>query len=267
MAAACASFTAESPPAGADGGANANASDSGGSSDAGDAAATDEGGKVRDGYRANVLADGPIGYWRLDDSPGTTKAHDETKMHDGTYVGTCTLGVPGALPNETAVHFDGKSCTVDLGANFGFPSRASFSIEALVKTDATATGYGHIFSKQLRVSDAPVDGYALLFDSPISTYAERAVNSDNRITSPAAFPKAVFTHLIATYDGATLDVYVDGQPVGSGGDTTPMAQLTAHALIGSAGTTNFFKGDIDEVAIYDKALTPDRIAAHAAASK
>ena len=51
-------------------------------------------------YRAAVLADSPLAYWRLGETSGTV-AHDETgNGHDGTYVGGVTLGQPGALTGD-----------------------------------------------------------------------------------------------------------------------------------------------------------------------
>jgi hypothetical protein len=47
-------------------------------------------------YREAVMADGPIGYWRLDEPAGTL-ARDETGQWDGTYVGDLAQGQPGAV--------------------------------------------------------------------------------------------------------------------------------------------------------------------------
>jgi len=51
-------------------------------------------------YRATVLADTPLAYWRLGETTGTV-AHDETgNGHDGTYIGGYTLGQTGALTGD-----------------------------------------------------------------------------------------------------------------------------------------------------------------------
>ena len=57
-------------------------------------------------YRDTVLADHPISYWRLDETSGTT-ATDVQLANTGAYVGSPTLGQPGAIVGDpdTAVSF------------------------------------------------------------------------------------------------------------------------------------------------------------------
>ncbi len=75
-------------------------------------------------------------------------------------------------------------------------------------------------------------------------------------------------HVAVTFEGAgknRLTLYVDGTPDG-GGNLTPDADVVGHILrIGLTARDfwppNGFKGDLDEVRLYDKALTPVEIAA------
>src|SRR5207245_2849368 len=65
----------------------------------------------RCGYAGTVLNDNPLGYWRLGEPGGTTLV-DATSNHlDGSYSGTPTLGVTGALTGDpdTAASFNGTS--------------------------------------------------------------------------------------------------------------------------------------------------------------
>jgi hypothetical protein len=217
-----------------------------------------------DAYRAAVLVDGPLSYWRLNESAGPL-AKDEMGRVDGTYKGVCTFEVAGATRVGTAVRFDGKTCDVDLGDNFRFPGKAQFSIEAWVRADPTSGGYNHVFTHELR-NGAPTDGYALLLDTPTSTYAERIGTNGNESTSAANLPGGQFVHLVATYDGATLTVFVNGVQSVTRAATGTANDISVHAFIGCAGTSNFFLGTIDEVAVYDKALSPMRVKAHYAAA-
>ena len=64
-------------------------------------------------YAATVLADAPVGYWRLGEASGTSAA-DEIGAHNGTYVGSPTLGVtgiPGSAGN-TAMTLNGSGSGV-----------------------------------------------------------------------------------------------------------------------------------------------------------
>src|SRR5262245_12343045 len=49
-------------------------------------------------YRALIMADGPVAYYRLSDTGGV--AIDETGAHNGTYIGTVSHG-PGAIAGDS----------------------------------------------------------------------------------------------------------------------------------------------------------------------
>lgn len=225
-----------------------------------DAAASDGEAGTGAGYRDVVLADGPLAYYRLGESVGPT-ARDETGRFDGTYRGACALGAAGAIGGDadTAVAFD-DDCTVDLGDRFAFADKAPFTVEAWVMS-AGQGNYQHVFTRQLRVG-SPVDGYALLLNTPTTALAERFTSGAGAQTDPSTLPAGKLAHVVLTYDGAALRLYADGAPPSIVGDDRVMSTLGAKAFIGSTGGGNYFSGVIDEVAIYDKALTPDRIEAH-----
>jgi len=72
-------------------------------------------------------------------------------------------------------------------------------------------------------------------------------------------------HVVGTYDGSTMRVYIDGEEVNS--DSTLSGDLSYAEddipTIGSRmGSTNFFNGTIDEVRIYDRALSENEISRH-----
>src|SRR5262245_42401176 len=74
-------------------------------------------------YRDVVLADGPIGYWRLGDS-ATTTALDEIGMTPGDYKGSYLQGALGALTGDpnTAVDFPGTDGRIEFGDAFDLQS-------------------------------------------------------------------------------------------------------------------------------------------------
>jgi hypothetical protein len=86
-------------------------------------------------YVSNILADGPLSYFRLDETNGTV-AYDYAGGNNGTYYGDVTLGVPGysLIDTDTAAYFPGvaESYVGGIGPtaiNFN-GTAAEFSIEA-----------------------------------------------------------------------------------------------------------------------------------------
>jgi hypothetical protein len=85
--------------------------------------------------------------------------------------------------------------------------------------------------------------------------------------SPVGVAQGAWTHLIGTYDGANITLYVNGtqvaQTAASGTMTNTGSQTTG---IGARASLdgNWFPGLIDDVRIYDRPLTPVEIAVLAA---
>jgi hypothetical protein len=216
----------------------------------------DAGPDAGDSYSAAVLADKPIAYWRLDDRPDSGTAKDVMNFANGTYRGGCTLGKPGIVPGNTAVQFNNKDCLVDLGAQFQFEAEKTFSIEAWAQVESD--GFKHIFTHEQR-DGSPTNGYALLVDTKTDCVAERIPARAN-----FAMKSDAFNHLVMTYDGTSLRLYVNGDMVRMAGSSNPVPAFSdPKTVIGATGNDMlWFDGVIDEVAVYDKALTPDRVKAH-----
>jgi Concanavalin A-like lectin/glucanases superfamily len=87
---------------------------------------------------------------------------------------------------------------------------------------------------------------------------------DSVCPASSALSVDVYTPLVATYDGSTLSLYIGGTLAGSAQSSTPLATTNSPMMIGVDYyfPTNFV-GKIDEVALYDHALTPARVLAHA----
>ena len=66
-------------------------------------------------YETRVRADGPVGYWRLGEPPGTTTAADSSgHLNVGAISGGVTLGQPGFHGGDTAALFDGRTGRIDV---------------------------------------------------------------------------------------------------------------------------------------------------------
>jgi chitodextrinase len=82
------------------------------------------------------------------------------------------------------------------------------------------------------------------------------------IWGPAALPLGVWTHLALTYDGAMLRLYVGATQVASQPQTGTLDTSTHPLQIGGDSLFNqFFRGTIDEVRVYNVALTQAQIQA------
>ena len=217
-------------------------------------------------YRAAVLADAPLGYWRLDESAGAAIATDASGHgHDGVYASGVTLGVAGAIAGDTAAHFDGVAANIAFGDLFRFDATTPVTIEAWVQPEVRVPAdNGAILARSL-----DPDGWGLYVDTSLRIAFEREnATNDDIITGPA-LATTPFHHLVGTYDGSSLRLYYDAVLVAGPTASGAIIGANANFFIGAVAnaTDLFFKGVIDEPAVYDRALTDTQIHAHYQAAR
>jgi hypothetical protein len=219
-------------------------------------------------YRDVVVEDGPLSYWRLADTT-IAVARDEMGRVDGAYEGTCTLGVAGALVDDpdTAAQFDGATCRVALATRTPFDGISPFSLEAWAfhATIPTAPGFQVYVMDQTRDLN-PLDGYGLVLSNTVGVYLERSAGGSNRLTPRQLIAPGTWHHVVGTYDGATLSLYIDGVFASSTANViTPVDSTGSLPYLGSQSTptpTGLMQGVLDEIAVYDHVLSAERVAEH-----
>jgi hypothetical protein len=259
-AGAGASSGASDGGAGSPSGGAGGASGSGGASGVGGATggASGSGGAVGNGYAASVMADGPLAYWRLGEASGTSAIDETGNGHNGLLKGGVKLGELGALAGDgdTAAYFDGTSY-VDIGDKLDFAGTASLTIEAWVYPQAGNGGY---FGKGMY--DQGYKGYFVADnDSTIQWVREGAG------VSPPVISFTGYSHIVGTYDGLNLTLYINGSKAGSKVATNSITDHPNPFTIGQVADWGMFVGWIDEVAVYGKALDATRVKAHYDAGK
>jgi trimeric autotransporter adhesin len=213
-------------------------------------------------YRATVLADHPVLYWRLGESGGSTAKDEVAEAGSASYGGSVTLGQKGALfddPN-TAVELDGLSGCINAGDVASFDGKKSFSLEAWVKPSVVDADYRRVF---LRENGDGSEAYELIVHE---TYfvVERYVDGGLASIGKDSVTTKLYTHVVATYDGKGLALYANGVSSATKADSRSMGTLTSALYVGCRGSTSntFLKGELDEVAVYDYALLPEQVLHH-----
>lgn len=241
-------------------------------------------------YPQQVLADNPLAYFRLDESSGTT-AFDYVGGNNGGYTNV-SLGVPGydstaavqSDPTETAAEFgdvppnNNYVGNVPSYVNFGVPngSNAEFSVEAWITQylylnggdGIVALGYGN-GGEQFVLDTGNGSGGGLRF---FVRNAAGAVSSASVTTAPAN--DGQWHHLVGVCDeaGGHVYLYVDGK-LAATGSIAPGSGLLSSAMplsIGARESANNnpvsydfqFIGAIDDVSLYNYALTGAQVSSH-----
>jgi hypothetical protein len=248
-------------------------------------------------YPAAVLAANPIGYWRLNEGPDDGNGdqgvicNDYLGGNDGIYTNV-TLAQPGysTTDPETSTEFgETRFSTYDsyagqiAGIDFSSPTNTSvgFSVEAWINGfgpgnelsggGIVSKGYGgggEQFDLDLYTNSA---GGGVRFFVRDAGGAVHSFISTNLLTGYAWY------HVVGVCDEANgwVSLYIDGLLAGSSSIQTNAGILTATNLmtIGSrmsaANTNNNlqFYGYMNDVALYNYALSTNQIMAHYSAGQ
>src|SRR2546427_9891228 len=215
------------------------------------------------GYRASVLADHPVAYWRLNEATGAVMVAASGNGNDGAYAGAVTLGQPGALASDggTAVGF---------GPGGGAASVAStpslqvnpVTIEIWINKRAEME-YGAYVSKNFAPGSGSGTGwFQLLNDHHSGRIAFRVTEDNPTLVSSKILGLHTWYYVVATYDGTTAKLFIDGKLDSSIAFAAIAKQTTDPLYIGRRADGLFTNAVLDEIAIYPTALSSDRIAAH-----
>ncbi|HEY1556889.1 MAG TPA: LamG domain-containing protein [Kofleriaceae bacterium] len=211
---------------------------------------------------------GLVAWFPLEDTSGET-------FQDviGGVVGTCAgAACPVAAPGHRGqgYRFDGVGNCIsipDVGGHLDLPA-LTVSIWAN-QTALGATAECHA-SKRVDIS-GNVDNTWELEDyntGQLAFTSNHGTNSNVQLYTPVeTIVPGTWQHLAISWDGATRRVYIDGVPSGSDTQSTPLAYDANAMKIGcddNVGISEVFDGVLDELQIYDRALSDAELAELAA---
>lgn len=209
-------------------------------------------------YRTAVMRDGPVGYWRLSDTGSTAVAEVGPS---GTYIANARWGIPGAIADDAnmAAETTAGADRVDV-AGFSVPT-AAITIEVWMYPIGIAD---QIF---IRVGDSPNHLRMFVAGEPRLSLNLSGIQrwlGDAGTTAIARPRQNAWHYIVGTYDGAAMNLYLNGRPaVAPAAFTGAVVGGSVTVQIGNWSLGSFdFVGRMDEVAIYDYALTPAQILNH-----
>jgi RHS repeat-associated protein len=210
-------------------------------------------------YETDVLGDSPSIYYRLGDSSGTTATDSSGNSYNGTYGGSTTLGVSGAITSDgdTAVSQGSTGTPVTYTGGSGISTgNASRSAEVWYKT-STSGGQPFEWGKA-----GTQTAFGLILTSNTNVELEDWTYGLN-FRSPRPLVDGNWHYLVVTYDGSTATVYLDGASLGSQSFGHTMATTSDTLTVGSDVTgSESINGSVDEFAAYSSVLTPAEVATH-----
>ncbi|MDT8318700.1 MAG: LamG-like jellyroll fold domain-containing protein, partial [bacterium] len=190
------------------------------------------------------MPDNLVAYWKMDESSGTT-ADDSSFYNNSGITYNSPTWVQGRFGN--ALHFTGASAQyVSVADDNALDFTKEMTIELWAKKDSQRSNQPYINKGPLTIMD---DG---------ATGKIKFVWGNMSVTSASVADMDTWNYIVATYDGLTMKLYLNGSFEGS--LIVPFIQSpdTSPLLIG-AGSGAYFDGAIDDLAVYNRALDPSEI--------
>ncbi len=193
------------------------------------------------------LDSGLVGMWSFDgkDLNGTT-AYDRSGQGNN---GTLTNGpVPAIGKVGQALRLDGSDDYMDFGTSNSLNVDSALTISMWFKRNGIG---GNLYHGLIQRFNSGVVGYQLgiMNDNTIIFYTNTVANPTYTLTDDN------WHHYVVTNDGSTTRFYVDGTQYGSAAQALTSVTSSVTNNIGRYGTQGNTNGLIDEVRIYNRALT------------
>jgi PKD repeat protein len=220
--------------------------------------------QVSDG--TNVTSSSVLSINAFDPGSGLVAAYGFEEGTGSTVSDLSGNGNPGAITGATwttqgkygnALSFDGTNSLVVVNSSSSLNMSSAMTQEAWVYPTLNQTTWSAVLHKQ-------TDAYYLHVSSPAGSMipAGGAIynSTESYVAGTSPVPLNVWTHLAVTYDGTMMRFYVNGSQVDTKAASGTIQTNSNPLRIGGNTYGQYFAGLIDEVRIYNRALSQGEIA-------
>ena len=201
-----------------------------------------------------VDAGSVVAFWLFDEASGNVATDNSGNGYDADLVEN-PVWVDGKFGN--AIEFQGESYLEirDSAQNLSFGGSDPFTITAWVKNQGGGTIIGKFNGGIIGAYTVTISGGGIVsFHREVDPWS---------FSGSMALPADDFGHVAVTYDGAEMKIYVNGEFDSSQERGPQNTDTVTPVLIGARFTSDapseFFNGVLDEVALFDVALTDEQI--------
>jgi hypothetical protein len=199
------------------------------------------------------LTTGLVGYW-----PFCGNANDASGNGNNGTVNGATLTTDRFGSANSAYSFDGVSTYIDVVHSSSMNLNSAYSVEFWINNLNNTGGWYSAVSKDNWFSNQGFINY-------IAATVFSSVNCAASNHASTFLPINSWIHIAVTFENNTLKVYKDGILVATENQTfsnaTTSLRFGARHQNDGTGITNFFTGKLDDIAIWNRALTASEIQA------
>jgi hypothetical protein len=193
-----------------------------------------------------------VAAYSFNEGTGTTVADSSGNGNNGTIANAAWTS-SGKYGN--ALVFNGSNALVTIADAASLHLTTAMTLEAWVNPSTVSSAWRDVIYKGN-------DNYYLEGSTPSSLPATGGTfgTTGENVYGTTALTANSWAHLAATYDGATLQLYVNGTQIASVARTGSLATSTNPLQIGGDSIYGqYFTGAVDEIRVYSVALTQAQI--------
>ena len=188
----------------------------------------------------------PMLWWKFDEGEGAVAGDSGGNSNVAEIQGaTWVAGKSGQ-----ALHFDGRDDYLEIDhPQLGIDDKLTYSLWA--KFDVLGTAQEIIRQGNKHFGSASAND---LFEFCVDA-------EEGYLTISTQIPDTDWHHWMGTYDGATMKLYLDGELKATKSQTGSVRGAGSSIVVGKNPGLNarFFQGTLDEMKIYNRALTPEDV--------
>ncbi|MFK2821340.1 LamG-like jellyroll fold domain-containing protein, partial [Flavobacteriaceae sp. LMIT009] len=165
-----------------------------------------------------------------------------------------TFGFAPQITAVRSVYFDGAIDYIDMDDALNLEP-SGFTVSAWIKRGASSANTS-ILSKR---DAAYTEGYDFKITSSGNFEMSWKNGSTQTITSDVTIPEDEWHQVAVIYDGSTANLYIDGVLDKTSSLSAPTVTTQNFNVAAAARSTAFFEGNIDEVRVWETALTVNQL--------
>jgi chitodextrinase len=202
--------------------------------------------------RAGASTTGLVAAYSFDEGAGTVLHDASGNGNNGTIANaTWTGGKYG-----DALSFNGSNSVVTIPASASLDPTGAVTVEAWVRPD-TVSSWRAVAVKEQTSSSL---SYGLYSSSNAGPAALAYTSGEKHATTSSSLPTAAWSHIAAVYNGSALSIYVNGVLSSQTSVTGKLPETNGALTLGGDTMWNeWFKGAIDDLRVYNRALAASEI--------
>jgi hypothetical protein len=201
-----------------------------------------------------------VGYWKFDEGSDSTASDSSSYYNDGTLYGGLDTTWTTDCKSGKCLNFDGVNDYVNCG-NDSSLQVDEITIEAWVKIHNITKGNNYIVAKYNLTGGQRSYAVNIQNDSVVFYFSWNGITY-NQTNAANVIQLETWHHIAITHNGSSQIIYVDGKKNASTSYSGTLFHNTPNLIIGGRSDLDpqrFTNGTIDEVKVWNRALTADEI--------